>query len=303
MLNKLIAGSVPFLPEKLVWQFSKRYIAGKSIEDALAISSEIVNNGMRITVDLLGECITELNQASENTKTYLQTIKMFSQANLASSFSLKPTSFGLLLDEEACYQNIRKIVASAFKHHAFVRIDMEDSTCTDMELTLFKRLHKEFPQHVALVFQAYLKRTLPDIKHIIAENKTHFALNIRLCKGIYAEAEKIAFKGYDEVRAHFLEDLEYILTHKTFAAIATHDNYLVEEAIRLINKHQVSKEMYEFQMLYGVTPHLRDIIFTAGHPIRIYVPFGKDWYAYCTRRLKENPKIAHDVIKALFISK
>lgn len=184
----------------------------------------------------------------------------------------------------------------------FVRIDMEDVQCTTMEIELYGRLKNEFPQNVGLVLQAYLKRTYSDIESMI--NLLHTPdtpLNFRLCKGIYDEPAVIAYKDYDEVRHHYLTDLELLLKNDVFVGIATHDSFLVREAIRLIEKHKTPKHKYEFQMLYGVTPALRDSIVADGHNMRIYVPFGKDWLGYCSRRIKENPKMVTDILKALFV--
>lgn len=301
MMKKMIAQSVPYFPKKLIWQFSKRYVAGKNLEDVISISKSLNVNGMLVTVDLLGEFISDLQEAKENTEHYLKIITAYQKANIDGSFSLKPTFFGLQLDAETCYLNIRKIVKAASIHERFVRIDMEDATCTDSELGIFEKLQKEFPKNVAIVLQAYLHRTANDLQSLSTLNSTESPINVRLCKGIYVESEKIAFKAIQEIRSQFLHHLEYLFIHKFFAAIATHDKFLVNEAFRLIHKHKVPKDKYEFQMLYGVTPHLRDEIVSKGHKMRIYVPFGKDWFAYCTRRLKENPQIASDIMKALFV--
>ncbi len=285
----------------MVWHFSKRYVAGETIDSAIEISKELNDKGILVTVDVLGEFIKDLKQATENTQMYLKVVEAFKQSNIQGSFSIKPTSFGLLLDEEVCYQNVRKVVVEAAKLNSFVRIDMEDSPCTDKELKMFRKLKEEFPGNVTLVLQAYLRRTLDDIKSLEDLNTPEHPLNIRLCKGIYVEPEKIAYKDYQEVRDRYLEDLEYMLKNKIYASIATHDKYLIQGANKLIHDYKVTKDMYEFQMLYGVTPHLRDEVVTAGHRMRIYVPFGQDWFGYCTRRLKENPKIAGDVMKAVFV--
>jgi proline dehydrogenase len=213
---------------------------------------------------------------------------------------LKPSSFGLLLDREICYGHIREIVAKAASHKSFIRIDMEDSPCTDLEIELFRRLKTEFPANVGLVVQSYLKRTLNDIKGLADLNSGKNPLSFRLCKGIYIEPETIAFKKYDEINRHFLEDLEFMLQNKIHAGIATHDKSLIEGAYQLIDKYNVPKHLYEFQMLYGVTPKLRESIVNNGHTMRVYVPFGKQWFGYSTRRLKENPKMASHIIKALF---
>ncbi|KOH42491.1 proline dehydrogenase family protein [Sunxiuqinia dokdonensis] len=301
MLNKMIADLLPYMPKKLIWQFSKRYIAGEGMEDGLEVSRKLNEQNIEVTIDLLGEFITSLDQAEENKKQYLDIIERFTSENIQGNFSLKPTMFGLLIDEEECYRHLREIVAKAAEKNNFVRIDMEDSQCVDIELELFKKLKKEFSGHVGLVIQAYLRRTLDDLLDFSNFPSNGHPLNFRLCKGIYVEPKQIAYKDYQEVRNHYLEDLELMFKNKMYAGIATHDKFLVEEAMKLIEKHQVPKSMYEFQMLYGVTPELRNSIVAAGHKMRVYVPFGKQWFNYSTRRLKENPEIASHIIKALFL--
>jgi proline dehydrogenase len=207
----------------------------------------------------------------------------------------------LLIDKEVCYKHIREIVTRVVPKNGFIRIDMEDSPCTDLEIELFRRLKAEFPGNVGLVLQAYLKRTLQDIKDMGDLNNEQYPLNFRLCKGIYVESETIAYKKYEEINQHYLEDLDYMFRNKIYVGIATHDKPLVEGAYRLIEKYNVPKNMYEFQMLYGVTPNLRKSIVNDSHRMRVYVPYGVDWFGYCTRRLKENPKIASQIIKAIFV--
>ncbi len=300
MFNKMIADMLPYMPKKLIWLFSKRYIAGEGMEDGLEASRKLNEQNMEVTIDLLGEFITSLDQAEENKKQYLEIIERFTSENIRGNFSLKPTMFGLLIDQEVCYRHLREIVAKAAEKNNFIRIDMEDSQCVDVELQLFKKLKKEFSGHVGLVIQAYLRRTLDDLVDFSNFPSNGHPLNFRLCKGIYVEPKQIAFKDFQEVRNHFLENLEFMLKNKMYAGIATHDKHLVEEAIKLIEKYQIPQSMYEFQMLYGVTPELRNLIVQAGHKMRVYVPFGKQWFNYSTRRLKENPKIASHIIKALF---
>lgn len=300
MFNKFISWLLPYMPKSFVWLFSKRYIAGKTIEDAIQVSKDLNQQGIKVTIDLLGEFITTLDEAEVNTNTYLDIIETVEKHNINGNYSLKPTMFGLLIDPEKCYTYIRKIVALAAKHNNFVRIDMEDSQCVDLEIELFRKIKAEFPKNVGLVFQAYLKRTLNDIKGLQDLNSKETPINYRLCKGIYVEPAEIAYKKYAEINQHFLEDLEYMFQNQIYPAIATHDKPLVEGAYKLIEKYNVPKNMYEFQMLYGVTPDLRSSIVSDGHPMRVYVPYGKDWFAYSTRRLKENPKMAFLIIKALF---
>jgi len=300
-INRLIANILPLMPKNLVWIFSKRYIAGKTIEDAIRVSRKLNKEGCMVTIDLLGEFITRLDEAEKNRDEYLQIIDTIQERKINGNFSIKPSMFGLLLDEEACYNNIRAIVAKAVSYNNFVRIDMEDSQCVDKEIKLFRRLKKEFPKNVGLVLQAYMRRTLKDLENMHDLHEKDNPLNIRLCKGIYVEPKEIAYKKYEEINQHYLEDLEYIFQQGYYPGIATHDTPLVEGAYELIKKYKVPKEKYEFQMLYGVAPALRKSIIEKGHRLRVYVPFGEKWFPYSTRRLKENPKMAADIIKALFI--
>lgn len=301
MLNKLIANILPHMPKKLVWVFSKRYIAGETIEEGLLASKLLNDKGIEVTIDLLGEFINTLDEAKENRNQYFEIINRFTFENIVGNFSLKPTMFGLLIDKEVCYSYIRDIVVLAAEKKSFIRIDMEDSECVDLEIDIFKKLRAEFPENVGLVLQAYLRRTMKDLEHLNKVNSESHPINFRLCKGIYIEPEKIAFKDYQKVRDMYLNDLEYMFKNKMYVGIATHDKYLVENAFQLIEKYNVSKKMCEFQMLFGVTPELRQSIVDKGFKMRVYVPFGKQWFKYSTRRLKENPKMATEIIKALFV--
>lgn len=288
------------MPRKLIWVFSKRYIAGERIEDALRVSKELNSRGIEVTIDLLGEFITNLQEAEENKNRYVTVIERFTSENIRGNFSVKPSMFGLLLDTSVCYRHLRDLVSLAAQKNNFIRIDMEDSQCVDAEIELFRKLHREFPRQVGLVMQAYLRRTANDLQSFASSGGDSSLFNFRLCKGIYVEPEQIAFKGYQEIRDHFLEDLEYILSQGMYAGIASHDKYLVDGALKLLSKYQTPKDRYEFQMLYGVSPELRQSLVKAGHRMRVYVPFGKEWFNYSTRRLKENPKIAGHIIRALF---
>lgn len=299
--NKLVASILPHMPKGLVWIFSKRYIAGRSIEDAVRVSKQLNADGYMVTIDLLGEFITELKEAEKNRDLYLNIIETIQENEIDGNYSLKPSMFGLLLDEEACYYNIRQIVQKAVGYDNFVRIDMEDSQCVDMEIKLFRRLKKEFPKNVGLVLQAYMRRTPEDMKSLLNLHSEDNRLNFRLCKGIYVESENIAYKNYEEINRHYLENLEYMLQNGIYSGIATHDTPLIKGAYKLLEKYNVPKDRYEFQMLYGVTPGLRKSIIENGHRLRVYVPFGKEWFPYSTRRLKENPKMASDIMKALFV--
>jgi proline dehydrogenase len=300
MFNRMIAGLLPHMPKKLVWMFSKEYIAGETLEEAIINAKKLNAEGIKTTIDVLGEFITTLEEAEANKEEYLQVIEEAEKAGVDGNYSLKPTFFGLLLDKDVAYQHIREVVAKAAAYGNFVRIDMEDSPCTDMEIDMYRRLKEEFPANVGLVVQSYLKRTHNDIENLKDINDPEHPVNLRVCKGIYVEPEAIAYKDYHEINSHFLDDVEYMFQEGMYPAIATHDVPLIEGAYKLIDKYKVPKDKYEFQMLYGVTPALRKSILDKGHRMRVYVPFGKQWFGYSTRRLKENPKMAGVVIKALF---
>jgi proline dehydrogenase len=301
MINELIAKMLPLMPKRLVWIFSKKYISGTKIEDALHESRTLNSAGCMVSVDLLGEYITKLTEAEAYKKQYIELIERFSNEDVNGNFSVKPSMFGLLLDKTVCFKNLHEIVATAEKCRSFIRIDMEDSACTDQEIEIYRKLKAEFPKSVGLVLQSYLRRTLNDIKDMMDMHTPESPLNFRLCKGIYVEGEKIAFKDPGEIREHFLEDLKFMLENSVYVGIATHDKFLVDKAIEMIDALSIPKDKYEFQMLFGVTPKLRQSIVERGHRMRIYVPFGLQWFGYSTRRLKENPAMVWHIIKALFI--
>ena len=300
MFNKIIVAILPWFPKKFIWIFSRPYISGETIEDAMRVSKELNNKNIKVTLDILGEFIRSLEEAELNKKEYLNLIETSFLNHIDGNFSLKPSSFGLLINKEICYTHLREIVAKAASYNGFIRIDMEDSQCTDDEIELLRKLKAEYPKNVGLAVQAYLKRTLNDLENLLDLNSKENPLNYRLCKGIYVEPITIAFHKDEDINSHYLQDLEFMFRNKIYVGIATHDKVLVDGAYNLIEKHNVPKNMYEFQMLYGVTPRLRERIVKDGHTMRVYVPFGEQWFGYSIRRLKENPKMAIHIIKAIF---
>jgi proline dehydrogenase len=303
MINRLIATTLPRLPKRLVWLFSRSYIAGETVEAAMHACRTLNGRGIKTTIDILGEFIQNLDEAEKNRDEYLALIDMSQRTAIDGNYSLKPTMFGLLIDAEACYGHIRAIVSKAAGYGNFIRIDMEDSSCVDLEMDLFRRLKAEFPASVGLVLQAYLRRTLDDLKGLLDLHTPAVPLNFRLCKGIYAEPAHIAFQRHDEINAHFLEDLEFMFQNGVYPGIATHDRILVDGALELISRYEVPRNRYEFQMLYGVTPELRRTLVEAGHTMRVYVPYGRHWFGYSTRRLKENPKLVTSIVKSLLLNR
>ena len=300
MINQILANALPYMPKKLIWIFSRRYIAGETIEDGLSACRQLNRQGIEVTVDLLGEFISTPEQAEDNKNKYIAIIERFTSEGIIGNFSVKPTSFGLLIDKDLCYSNIEAVIQKAVEKKTFIRIDMEDSQCVDDELEIYRRLQQKYPAYVGIVIQAYMRRTMSDLVNLDHSSSNGTPLNFRLCKGIYIEPKQIAYKEFNEVREHYLDDLSYMLDHKMYVGIATHDKYLVEKAMELTKEKNIDKTNFEFQMLYGVTPELRSSIVKQGYKMRVYVPFGKDWFGYSTRRLKENPKMAAHIVKALF---
>ncbi len=300
-INKAIASFVPCFPKKFVWVFSRKYIAGETIKDAIAVSRDLNSQGVKVTVDLLGEFIKTLGEANRNKEEYLNIVRAFQDANVDGNFSIKPTSFGLLIDQEKCYENVREVVALAAGYNSFVRIDMEDAASVDLELALYKRLKAEFPKNVGLVLQAYLYRTENDIDELLKIHTPESPLNFRLCKGIYVESDDISIKDPKKINENYLKLLDKLLTKGVKVGIATHDKELINGAYEIIGKYKVPHDKYEFQMLYGVTPELRASVVAKGNDMRVYVPYGADWFGYSTRRLKENPKMTQHIIKSIFV--
>ena len=301
MLHKIISQTLPYFPEKFIWQFSKNYIAGETTQEAIEASKSLNNNQVMVTLDILGEFIKHIDEARANRDEYIDLIHTIERTDIIGNYSLKPTMFGLLLDKPTCFKYIRDIVEVAASYNSFIRIDMEDSPCVDDSIELFRQLKAEFPKNVGLVVQAYLKRTRQDIEDMLDLRQEGADLNFRLCKGIYVEPAEIAYKDHQEINRHYLEDLEFMFQNDIYPCIAGHDKAVIEGALKLIEKYNVPKDRYEFQMLYGVTPKQRQKLVDGGHRLRVYVPFGEQWFGYSTRRLKENPAMVSHIIKALFL--
>ena len=299
MLNRLIAKLVALMPENLIWIFSKRYIAGKKLSDAVKATKDLNSNGINATIDVLGEYIKQTDEAIAYKNNYLESIDVIAKEKLQTTVSVKPSMFGLLLDEEFCYKQLQEVIEKAKAFNLSVCMDMEDSSCTQIELDLFESLYKQFPETVTLVLQAYLKRTLDDLKWLKSIMLPEHPINVRICKGIYVEPEELAYQKYREVNDNFLKCVEYMLDNDFYTAIATHDRRLVAALNKMLDEKQVPPDQYEYQMLYGVRPNLRDKLVRQSHRMRVYVHYGTHWYGYSTRRLKENPRMIPHIMKAL----
>lgn len=290
----IIVKGLPLVPKAIVGRVASRYVAGERLEDALAVVEKLAAEGAMATLDLLGEEVSERAKATAAADEYVCMLEAIAARALPSNVSIKLTSLGLKIDADFCRENVERIVAAAARHGNFVRIDMEDHSTTDRTLAIYRDIFSRH-QNVGVVFQAYMRRTLADIAALPAEGA-----NVRLCKGIYIEPRTVAWKGYETVRMNFLRALEKLFATGVYVGIATHDEHLACGAVALVDRLKVPRERYEFQMLYGVDPELRKILIAGGHRLRVYVPYGKDWYPYSTRRLRENPEVATHVLKGMF---
>jgi len=292
--HTLLVKTVQLMPEKVAWFFSKNYIAGKTLSSAIEVVQDLNSKGMLATMDVLGESIETKEEAIHAKEQAMDVLDAIVGQELNANVSIKPTQFGLAIDEDFAYEQILELVRRAGELNSFIRIDMEDSPYTDATIKVYKRIFEDH-KNVGVVLQAYMKRTYSDTVTLNA-----MGTNYRLCKGIYIEPESIAYKNKQAIRDNFMKALEEMLKNGNYVGIATHDKYLIDESYKLIKELNISKDNFEFQMLLGVREDLRNKINNDGFKIRIYVPFGKDWYAYSLRRLQENPKLTGHIVKEFF---
>jgi proline dehydrogenase len=271
----------------VVHKLSERYIAGPELKDAREAVRRVNAQGKMATIDVLGEEITDEEDAAAIVDAYQDVFADIERARLDSNVSVKLTALGLNLGHDICAANLRTVVEDAASRGNFVRIDMEDSSTTDETLRLYRELREDGHDNVGIVLQATLRRTLGDVG-ALADLKP----SVRLCKGIYLEPPEIAYQDFEAVRASYVTALEALLDAGCYVGIATHDEWLLQEGRRLVAEHGLGRDEYEFQMLLGVTRALGDELVREGRRLRIYVPFGRHWYEYSLRRLQENPKIA-----------
>ena len=296
IFNQFIIKITPLLPLWLIWKIAGRYVAGESIADALVVIRQLNEKGYSATVDILGEHTESESEADEITHDYLKIYDKIFQQGLDCNISIKPSHIGQDVSNEILQSNLDKLLSKAEDTDNFLRIDMESSVITDVTISLFKICYEKY-QEVGTVFQAYLYRSQTDLEDIYQNG----SFNFRLCKGIYKETSAIAIQGRRKINSNFINLLRFAFENGIYVGIATHDLELLDSAYALISEFNVSADKFEFQVLYGVPlsgwleKHLKN-----NFKVRVYVPFGKDWYAYSIRRLKENPNIAGYILKDLF---
>ena len=287
LVDSTIVRFLPAVPKPVVRKISERYIAGEELDDALVVVRRLNDQGKLATIDVLGEEITSPDEARAIATAYRESLDAFERGKLESNVSVKPTGLGLKLGYDLCKANLEDVVRHAAELGNFVRIDMEDASTTDDTLRLYRELRDAGFDNVGIVLQARVKRTPSDLAAL-----ADLRPNVRICKGIYLESERIAYRDFDSIRAAFVQALEQLLDLGCYVGIATHDEWLLEQGRRLVGERGLDRDGYEFQMLLGVRAELGDELIRDGHRLRIYTPFGRHWYAYSMRRLQENPKIA-----------
>lgn len=302
-MEQLLRNSFMFLSKnKLLTKLAKRYglrfgaarfVAGDTIELATKVIKDLNNKGLDVTIDYLGEFIDDELEANEMANNSIKAIEAIGNEGLQSQLSLKLTSMGLDISDEVVLRNMRRILAVAEQHNVFVTIDMEDYSRCERTLEIFKELKKEF-NNVGTVLQAYLYRTIMDIDEL-----NEYKANLRLVKGAYKESSKVAFPEKKAVDENFKQIIKMHLLNGNFTAVATHDDTIIEYTKKLVKVHQIPKDRFEFQMLYGIRPEKQLDLVKEGYRMRVYVPYGTDWYGYFMRRMAERPANVVFVIKGI----
>jgi proline dehydrogenase len=287
ILDRAIVRALPAVPRPVVKRLSSRYIAGTTLAEACDVVRELNALGKEATLDVLGEEVTLREEATGLRDAYRRALDTIDEEGLRSNVSVKLTALGLKLDPNLCRSNLVALVEEAAPFGNFVRIDMEDSSTTSETLALYRELRNGGHDNLGVVLQAALKRTLTDI-----EGLADLTPNVRVCKGIYVEPAEIAYQEAETIRLNFVDVLEALFDVGSHVGIATHDDWLIGEALALVERRKLQRADYEFQMLLGVRPELGDQLVREGHRLRVYVPFGRRWYEYSIRRLQENPKLA-----------
>ena len=298
MINNILVSSVSIMPKWFIKLFSKSYIAGYEPKEVINIVKNLNTQGFSATIDILGEHTKSQERANSVTNEYTQLYSDIAENSVDSNISVKPTHIGLDISMDLAFENFKKLVEKASERSNFLRIDMESSKNTDSTFKIYDDLFKIYPK-VGVVLQAYLKRSIADIEMLAGPG-----FNARICKGIYKENKNIAYQNSEDINKNFLAMAKIMLAKNSYVCYATHDLQLIDDLISLTKDMNADPSKFEFQVLFGVPMKgkLKKLL-ESGYKVRVYVPYGPDWYEYSLRRLKENPNIAGYVIKNLFANK
>ncbi|SMC85690.1 L-proline dehydrogenase [Desulfocicer vacuolatum DSM 3385] len=285
--NYAVSKTIMHVPSPVVHHFAKDYVAGNDLDDAVRVCRELSAKGIESTLDILGEYITKKEQALPFKQDCIDILETIHRDKLDANLSVKPSQMGLLMDYDFAFNNLRDIVARAAELNGFVRIDMEDIECNEDTIKIYRILREEFPDHVGTALQSYMRNAMDHLE-LLGDGP----INLRLVKGIFIVTRQQAWRDPELITRNYIQLLERMFELGAYVGIATHDERLYYEAQKLIKKFGLKREQYEFQMLLGVDPELRDLIVSEGHRLRVYIPYGKQWLGYSRRRLLENPNIA-----------
>ena len=294
LVNKIILILIPVMPKFFVKIFANKYVAGVKTSQALRVVKKLNNKGLSCTLDILGEHTVDLKESNAITNKYIDILDRITLNSLDCNISIKPSHIGSDISDKNFNQNIEKLLIKADNNNNFIRIDMEDSKLTDLTIETYKNNHN-YKKYLGIVLQAYLLRTSHDLR-TLEENS-----NIRLCKGIYNEDSSIAIKDSKLINKNYIELLNIAFDKDIYVGIATHDEKLINDILKIIEDSKIDKNKFEFQMLYGVPMNKTiDYLLKNNYKVRIYVPYGRNWYDYSIRRIKENPNISKYIIQNLF---
>jgi proline dehydrogenase len=274
--------------------FARRFIAGETIDEAIRDARLLQERGLLLTLDYLGESVKTTEEAAAATREYVRLVEVIVASGIERNLSLKLTQLGVDVDRATCVDNLRRILEPAARHGFFVRIDMENSPYTDVTLEVFETLWQQEYRNVGLALQAALRRTEQDVQRMIG-----LGARVRLVKGAYKEPPSIAFQRKAEVDEAFGRLMRLLLEKGTYPAIATHDEALIEETRAYATERNLGRDRFEFQMLYGIRRDLQAALVAGGYHVRIYLPFGRQWFPYFMRRLGERPANVGFVLRAL----
>ena len=297
LINNLIIQIIPFLPKFFVKIVASPYIAGITDEEMLENVKKLNDKGFKVAIDILGEHVKTKDEATAVTNRYANLYNQITNRKLQANISIKLTHIGQDLGQNFVQNNLFKLVEAAKNNNNFLRLDMENTPYTDQTIKLYEIMKEKYDK-IGIVIQSYLKRSMSDIERLADKN-----FNVRICKGIYVEDEELVFNDYSLIRESFIELVKKCLEKGTYVGIATHDEYLIDNIYSWIIENDISKNKYEFQVLHGVPMQkkLKKLI-NEGNTVRVYLPYGDNWYDYSVRRLKENPKMAGYIIKNIFSS-
>lgn len=291
MLTNPAAHVLPLLPKQFVWRFASRYVSGSTVMDGSATIAALEARGRVATLDVLGEESTTRDQVRAVVAEYDRGLAVIADRHPSSTLSIRITAFGARIDPDLCWAELRGFIGRAAERDVQITIDMEDSTTVDQTFDLYRRLRAEGLDNVGIVLQSYLRRTLADVRDL-----AELTPRVRVVKGIWIEPYAVAYQDYDTIRQNYVHMLDRLIRNESYVEIATHDEWLVAAALELIDRHGLTNDRYEFQMLLGVRDELEEVLTQEGHRVRIYVPYGERWWEYCLRRLRENPQVMRYVL-------